>query len=117
MKWMPLVKEQDVVEGGPAAMGQVGKRTIGVFRRGGKLYAVLDFCPHAGAPVCQGHVTGRVLLNESGQPDYNGDALTLRCPWHHWEFDLATGSAVADIREKIKVYPTRVRNGQIEVEM
>jgi nitrite reductase/ring-hydroxylating ferredoxin subunit len=116
MSWHAVARVDEIEEGGEPAMVEIGKKRIGVFRRGGAFFAVLDFCPHAGAPICRGQVTGRVTLGET-KVGYDPDALTLRCPWHRWEFDLKTGVAVADIRQKVKVFPTRIADGVVEVEL
>ncbi len=71
-------------------------RGIGVFNVGGKFYALANRCPHKGGPLCDGRITG---LTQSGGPgDYrlirNGEFL--RCPWHGWEFEIATGQSYCD---------------------
>ena len=30
--------------------------------------------------------------------------LVLKCPWHQWEFDLATGQALYDETMRVKTY-------------
>jgi nitrite reductase (NADH) small subunit len=42
----------------------------------------------------------------------------LRCPWHGWEFDLETGESLFDPeRWRVRVYPVRVEDGEILVEI
>lgn len=107
MAWQPVFASSELPEGGMKLFPH-GKREIGVFRHRGKLYAVLNFCPHAGAPVCKGEIDHPVRTDTPGGSSVRDfDHPTLRCPWHHWEFDLATGKAVCPISSRIKTYGVR----------
>ncbi|NEX93469.1 FAD-dependent oxidoreductase [Caulobacter sp. 17J65-9] len=68
----------DVPETGVLA-GRVGDQSVLVSRVDGKLHAVSGSCTHYGGPLAEGLAVGR----------------TVRCPWHHACFDLATGEALA----------------------
>jgi nitrite reductase/ring-hydroxylating ferredoxin subunit len=71
-------------------------REIGLFNVGGTFYALANRCPHKGGPLCHGRVTG--LVQSSGPGDYRliRDGEFLRCPWHGWEFEIATGQSYCD---------------------
>ncbi len=114
MNWHRVVRHEELAENA-WTMVTVERKPIGLLRRGGECHAVLNFCPHAGAPVCRGDVTGRVTCDERGRVGYDAQAATLRCPWHRWEFDLSSGRAVTPIRERLKTFPTRVVEGMVEV--
>ncbi|MCZ7647481.1 MAG: Rieske (2Fe-2S) protein [Planctomycetota bacterium] len=116
MTWHRVARSEELVEGEWKIVLVAGKR-IGVVRREGACYAVLDICPHAGAPVCRGRLTGRVTCDDRHRVGYDPHAHTLRCPWHRWEFDLASGHGVAAIRQKLKTYPVRVAGADIEVQV
>jgi 3-phenylpropionate/trans-cinnamate dioxygenase ferredoxin subunit len=117
MTWHDVAAVENLREGDRLVV-EVAGRSVGVFRVDGDLHAVLNRCPHAGAPVCEGRITGRVVASPTGQVHYDADALTLRCPWHHWEFDLPTGRAVAPgVRQRLKVFETRVADGRIQVRL
>lgn len=91
-----------------------GKR-IGVFKVGDKYVAYLDFCPHEGAPVCQGQ---RTSLKQSQKPStgitVTRDDEILMCPWHGWEFDLLTGQCLTD-RCKLLQYDVEIAEGYVYV--
>ena len=75
----------------------IGERTVGIFRVGGKLFAYHNTCPHMGGPVCQGLVIPAVreLVNEKQvSTGYAFDESEMRivCPWHGYEFSIETGS-------------------------
>jgi nitrite reductase/ring-hydroxylating ferredoxin subunit len=84
-------------------------REIGVFNVGGKFYALANRCPHKGGPLCSGRITG--LAQSRGPGDYRlvRAGEFLRCPWHGWEFEIATGQSYCD--------PKTLQVRQFEVEV
>jgi NADPH-dependent 2,4-dienoyl-CoA reductase/sulfur reductase-like enzyme/nitrite reductase/ring-hydroxylating ferredoxin subunit len=68
----------ELAEGAMIA-GHVGDEQVVLVRHRGKLSAVGAHCTHYHGPLAQGLLVGD----------------TLRCPWHHACFDLATGEALA----------------------
>lgn len=71
-------------------------RDIALFNVDGEFFAVLDRCPHAGASLCQGKLTGLMSAEGPGEYRYTREGEILRCPWHGWEFDLRTGKSCAE---------------------
>ena len=61
---------------GEAREFECGAHTICVANMDGTYAAVDNVCPHRGGPLGQGVVEGAKIV----------------CPWHGWEFDLATGN-------------------------
>ncbi len=87
----------------------VAGRSIGVFNVGGRFYAVRNSCPHQGGPLCLGLTTGLATSRGPGEYGYERDGEVIRCPWHGWEFDLATGRSVFDpAGTRVKSYPVEV---------
>ncbi len=88
-------------------------REIGIFNVAGTFYALANRCPHKGGPLCRGRITGLTL--SSGPGDYrvirNGEFL--RCPWHGWEFEIATGQSFCDPKTmRIRQFEVAVAPGE-----
>jgi len=81
---------------------------LGVFNVEGRIRAYRNICPHAGAPVCQGRVSGTTLPSRVYEYDYGRENCILRCPWHGWEFDLATGVHLTDASCRLKSLPVEI---------
>ncbi len=87
-------------------------RDIALFNVDGNYFAFFNRCPHAGASLCRGKIVRRVDSREPGQYHLAPDPTMLRCPWHGWQFDIATGQAWCDPeRLKLRNYPVAVEPG------
>ena len=110
----PVARLGEIPDGGRKLV-EVEGRSIGVFNVGGRHYAVLNRCPHQAGPLCLGPTTGLVRSNGPGDYTFEREGEILRCPWHGWEFDLATGRSVFDPeRMRVKAYPIEVEALQAE---
>jgi 3-phenylpropionate/trans-cinnamate dioxygenase ferredoxin subunit len=66
----------------------------------GSIIAISDLCSHDNGPLGDGEVDGEVIT----------------CPRHGARFNLKTGKALSlPAVENIPVFPTRIRNDQIEI--
>jgi nitrite reductase (NADH) small subunit len=94
-------------------------REIGILRtEDDKVYAVRNFCPHRGAPVCDGTVGGTMIPSDPGQFVFVDDVRVVRCPWHLLEFSLDTGKAMfGTSRRRLRTYKVQVRAGAVLVEL
>ena len=100
----------------PAASSSAG-RTIGVFRLDGDFFALADRCPHRGAPLCS---SGQVVNAVEGVGDaarVTREAALVRCPWHKWDFDIASGRCTVDARMRVRRYPVRVEGDDLVVSL
>ena len=80
-------------------------RSIGIFNIDGAYYALKNRCPHKGAPLCQGIVTGLVVSDAPLQMTLIRQGEILRCPWHGWEFDITTGRSIFNPhRMRVRTY-------------
>lgn len=92
----------------------VNGRVIGVISVGDTFYAVYDRCPHMGASMCQGTVSGTFVPAAPHELVYGKHDQVIRCPWHGWEFDLETGRSLLEPeRIGLKTYPVTVEDGVV----
>jgi nitrite reductase/ring-hydroxylating ferredoxin subunit len=95
-------------------MVTVGGRSIGVFRVGDRFFAIRNRCPHQGGPLCEGRVFPRARSDEPGEVALDRDVPLLACPWHGWEYDLATGQSWIGAGEpRVRAYPVSVERGDL----
>ena len=84
---------------------EVDGQRIGVISVGSEFFAVRDRCPHRGAQMCQGSVSGTLVASTPQDFVYGRHNRVIRCPWHGWEFDLDTGRSLLEPdRVGVKVY-------------
>src|SRR5665213_2840848 len=85
----------DIPERGRTVI-EISGQEIGIFRVKGVLYAYENYCVHAGGPVCQGVLMGRVVELLDDEKRSLGDRfsetdLHIVCPWHGYEYNVETG--------------------------
>jgi nitrite reductase (NADH) small subunit len=89
-------------------------RRVGVICVGDDFYAVFDRCPHMGASMCAGSVSGTFVGAAPHELRYDKHDRVIRCPWHGWEFDLETGRSLLEPeRIGLKTYEVSVRDGDV----
>ncbi|MGA2389548.1 MAG: Rieske (2Fe-2S) protein [Candidatus Sulfotelmatobacter sp.] len=76
-------------------------KTICLANANGSYSAMENVCPHRGGPLGQGMVEGSKIV----------------CPWHGWAWDTQTGAAVQNSQMKVSVYPLKIENGNVLVEI
>ena len=96
----------------------IGRHGVGVYNVNGTFYAIANYCPHEGGPLCSGRARGRTVVDEK----VPGDAVMVRdlefiyCPWHQWGFELATGTTAVKPEWSIRTYPVRVVGNDVLVQ-
>lgn len=114
-----VCKSTELGDGARKLIGN-GADQIGVLRAAGKLHAFRNVCPHQGGPVCEGLVVHKV--EEIIRPDktyqgmrFNEKELHIVCPWHGWEFNVATGRCAGDGKHSLTRYQVIERDNDIYV--
>jgi nitrite reductase/ring-hydroxylating ferredoxin subunit len=101
---------------GAVRVVEVGTHRIGLYRIGNSLYALADRCPHRGAPLCAGAVATPMAVDGGelmvGEPD-----SVVRCPWHKWEFEIATGRCTVDDRLRVRRYSVSLDGDDVVVSL
>lgn len=98
---------------------EVGGQRVGVIRIAGELHALADRCPHRGAPICShGELVADVSSYEPGASNGGtAEATLLRCPWHKWDYDPATGICPVAPKFRVKRYHVWEDGGDVVVSL
>lgn len=95
----------------------IGRHGVGVYNVRGRFYAIANYCPHEGGPLCLGRTRGTSVVDE----DSVGGAVEVHegeyvyCPWHQWGFELATGTTAVKPEWSIRTYPVRIDGDDVIV--
>ncbi|MBI3964832.1 MAG: Rieske (2Fe-2S) protein [Chloroflexi bacterium] len=97
----------------------IGRRDVLIVRAAdGSFRALRDVCPHQGARLSAGYLGGVVVAERVGEYRVERDDEIVRCPWHNFEFDSATGVClVQPDRYRVKTYPVSVRDDAVVVDV
>ena len=87
--------------GSATQIALAGGDAVAVCNVDGVLHAIDGICPHSGGPLGHGALDGPILT----------------CPFHAWEFDCRTGVNTADEDVKQAIYPVKVEDGEILVDL
>lgn len=80
-------------ENGGRKIVDVNGKSVGVFRVDDQFYAIRNRCPHQWGPLCLGDFAPRAVSSGPGDVHMAPGPPLLACPWHGWEYDLATGQS------------------------
>jgi|SRR5689334_16738279 nitrite reductase/ring-hydroxylating ferredoxin subunit len=88
-------------------------REIVVFHVNGQFFALLNRCPHEGAPLARAACVAHLYSDDPGRFQRTRVGEMLRCAWHGWEFDMRTGQSYCDPqRVRVRSYPVAVEAGE-----
>lgn len=88
----------ELPDGGAVAV-KVNGHAVALFRADGAVRAVDNRCPHMAYPLVEATVKDGVL----------------RCPWHHWRFELRTGGCLTAGGDDVGTYDVEVRGDDVLV--
>jgi nitrite reductase/ring-hydroxylating ferredoxin subunit len=93
--------------------------SIGIFRDRGALFAYKNTCLHQGGPVCEGmrsrNVVDVLAADRTLVGQRFGDDTHIVCPWHGYEYKLATGECVGDPKLRLRRYDVQERDGHVYI--
>ena len=117
-EWLDIGWVDQIPVRGSRTVQVAGGDDIAVFRTAeGKVFALLDRCPHQGSALSGGILCGLTQSDEPGQYHFSRAGEFVRCPWHQWEFDIRTGKSWFDPRRtKVRPFPAEVAEGATLVE-
>ena len=87
---------------GQSKQVEVAGRKIALFNCDGSFYAIDDTCPHRGAPLWEGELSG----------------TEVTCPWHGAAFDLTTGNHLCPpAPSDVKTHKIQVVGEEIQIDV
>jgi toluene monooxygenase system ferredoxin subunit len=99
--WRAVIEVDEIWEG-DLVTRQVDGVAVLLVNIDGDVHAFLDSCPHAGTPLNQGLLEGRVLT----------------CPTHLWQFDVVDGGVGVNPKHcQLTSYPVKVEDGKVLVQI
>jgi nitrite reductase (NADH) small subunit len=96
-----IASQSDLPSANTAKEFPCGDKTICIANVNGVYSAMDNVCLHLGGPLGEGTIEhGKVV-----------------CPWHGWQYDPQTGEVVHNPKAKVAVYPMKIENGDVLVEV
>lgn len=100
-EWVKLCRRAELPAEGSAKEFSVSGKTLCVAMIDGRPLALDNECPHRGGPLAEGTIEGAKVV----------------CPWHQYEFDLATGAAADSSGLQATAYVLRENGEDVLVEI
>jgi nitrite reductase/ring-hydroxylating ferredoxin subunit len=98
--WVDVALSESIAEGAAIEVVWSGE-IVAIFRQQGRLYAIDGMCAHQGGPLAQGRVV----------------AGCVTCPWHGWQYELATGIQTVNRQPLQRTYEVREQEGKVQVQV
>ena len=100
-KLVTVGRVEDLPEGRAATVELLNGKELALYNVGGQFHAVENFCPHKGAPLADGDLSGH----------------TIECAWHGWRFDIRTGACLNNPSEPVETYEVVIEDGWIKIKV
>jgi nitrite reductase (NADH) small subunit len=100
-EFVKLAAQSELPSSNTAKEIPCGAKTICIANVNGVYSAMDNVCLHRGGPIGQGIIE-------------NGKVV---CPWHGWAWDPKRGEAAHSANAKVAVYPMKIENGDVMVEI
>lgn len=94
-----LVARADEIAPGSGQTIEVNGKQLALFNVAGQFYAIGNMCPHRGAALSDGFLSGNKVF----------------CPWHCFDFDLQTGASDQVPSLSVQTYETKREGDDIFV--
>jgi nitrite reductase/ring-hydroxylating ferredoxin subunit len=95
-RWVKAAAAADLAPG-QGKLVQAEGREIALFNVNGTFHAIGAICPHENGPLHEGEVDGEAIV----------------CPWHAFDFHVATGECSADPDLRVPVFEVKVEGGDV----
>jgi nitrite reductase/ring-hydroxylating ferredoxin subunit len=84
---------------GSGMVVEVSGKTLAIFNIDGTFHAIDNTCVHRGGPLGEGDIEGAIVT----------------CPWHGWQYDVTTGTCVANPAAKVVRYEVKIEGADVKV--
>jgi len=101
MPFTKLTNQSDLPAANQVKEFPCGNKMLCVANVDGAISALDNVCLHLGGPLGEGVIEGGKVI----------------CPWHGWQYDPTTGQVGSNPNLKLAVYPIKVENGDVMVEI
>ena len=98
--FVKVAKKSEVAAGGGIKV-EVNGKEIALFNLDGNFYAIDETCLHRGGPLSEGSVEDKVVI----------------CPWHGWQYDVATGACLTNPAVHQNKYQVKVEGDDILISL
>jgi nitrite reductase/ring-hydroxylating ferredoxin subunit len=111
------VGRADEFPSGSHKVVHAGKLEIGVFNLDGVFYAMTNYCPHQGGPLCAGPTSGEWACEAASgwHYDFRRPGEIVVCPWHGIEFDIKSGRCLSSPKMRVRTFPVTVMDGIVTI--
>ncbi len=98
--WIAGPSADEVVDGRPTRF-RAGETDVLLLRRGDRIFAYRNECPHQGLPLHDGEI--------------DADGETITCPYHGFCFEVEGGECRTAPQVQLDPFPLRIEDGRILV--
>ena len=99
--WIEIAALNDIPQLGSRVV-KTDTMKIAVFRNSNdEVFAIKDECPHKPGPLSEGIVHG----------------TSVTCPLHNWKIDLKSGEAMGPDEGCTNVFPVKVEDGKVYLDL
>ena len=99
-KTVTVGRIEDVPVGRGATVQLDGGKELALYNVGGQFFAIENFCPHRGAPLADGNLTGHIV----------------ECDWHGWRFDVRNGDCLTTSCP-VDSFEVKIEEGMIKIDI
>jgi nitrite reductase/ring-hydroxylating ferredoxin subunit len=101
MPFTKLAPQSDLPLANTPKEFQCGDKEICIANVNGVYSALDNTCLHQGGPLGEGTI----------------ENVRVVCPWHGWAYDPATGAVSHNPKLKVAVYPLKIENGELSIDI
>jgi nitrite reductase/ring-hydroxylating ferredoxin subunit len=87
------------IQPGNGKVVNVGGKTLALFNVDGTIHCIDNVCVHRGGPLGEGTL----------------EAGIVTCPWHGWQYDVASGECKVNPSAKLATYEVKVEGEDVLV--